>query len=319
MGLPRRRKTRLKLLAMAALSAVMVTSLATATMAWYSVTVNISVTSSTVTIRTPFQYYFYAYEGNGFTITESPEGAAKDSFTSGSGYKTPLELKPLNDIRSYTEVDALRYLGVNQQKENDFITALTTVTGLWPGYKMSFAIKATGLQSDDAPQLKSTAITLGSAEGAHGRYHNDGSGTKPIYMANAITIYAKSAATLAAACTSPADVTPSDWRWSDSTKELPETEDIDFGNAATPGGGSGTDGSVAGEWWYFYTIEFDDTFACHYTFVGSGDGHNNSTEASSNAESTTEKNYYKLDTSAGNSNCFQGLTFSITTMTLQND
>ena len=313
MGLPRRKKTRLKMLMMIASSSIMVASLATATMAWYSVSVNISVSSSTITIRTPFQYYFYAYNENGFSI-KTAAGAAVDTpastdvFTKGNGYKTPT--LDLDDIRNYTEVDALRYLGINSDqqtasnKQTDFVNALTEVSGLWPGYKMSFAIRATGLASDDAPQLKITALDPGEANSASLKRKTTATGNPYVYMAQAIQIYAKSASTFEKATTNPPKINSNDnpigadtnW-WSTS---------IALGEAAAQGGGDGKDDSVVGEWWYFWTIEFSNDTSTFYSL-----------------KSSTETNGVTTETYAkdpdGDSNAYQGLEFKITTMTLQND
>ena len=313
MGLPRRKKTRLKMLMMIASSSIMVASLATATMAWYSVSVNISVSSSTITIRTPFQYYFYAYKENGFSIKTSAGGAvttpaSTDVFTKGNGYKTTTA-SHLYDLAYYTEVDALRYLGIDADQQTAFVDALTEVSGLWPGYKMSFAIKATGLASDDAPRLKITALDPGKAEFDTNndktvdlkRVSSTNTDTdKAIYMAQAIQIYAKSAATFQAATTNTTAINTigADTNWWSTP--------INLGGAATSGGGDGNNGSVSGEWWYFWTIEFSNDDS---TFYG--------TPTFNTTEGVTTETYAK--STSGDSNAYQGLEFKINTMTLQNN
>ena len=176
---------------------------------------------------------------------------------------------------------------------------------------MSFAIKATGLASDDAPRLKITALNPGKAEFDTNddetvdlkRVSSTNTGTdNAIYMAQAIKIYAHSAPTFRAAVEGAEAINENDIGADTNWWSTP----INLGGAATPGGGNGNNGSVSGVWWYFWTIEFSNDASTFYSL-----------SSSTKTDGVTTETYEK--STSGDSNAYQGLEFKINTMTLQND
>ena len=308
MKMPRRKKTRLKMGLMIGISALSIGALAASTMAWYSVTASITVNSSTISIRTALQYHFYAYNGNGFTYQYDETNPI---YLPGSGYSgTPAsgELNPADNAvtTKYTEVNEL----ADYDHREAIKTALTTVSGMWPGYKMSFAIRVDGLQYTDSsnrdePQLKliSANIEKGIANGASYGYIS-GTANKPlrrigaadatnyITMANAMKISAGSGSTLANAVSSSTAAYSANVNYQNYTGDTITSNwygaDRILGTAYPTSNNS--------SWWYFFTVEFSNDNTTYYTYNNAG--------------------YYSASTS-GNSSCYEGLPFGLGTMDLK--
>ena len=307
MYIPRRRKARLKMGLMIAISSLSIGALAASTMAWYSVNTSITVNSSTVSIRTALQYHFYAFNGNGFNV----EGNDPEAWRSGSGYnQSDLAnfslINEVNDVPAdYKEVDELAQYN---NRKDDYITALTKVSGLWPGYKMSFAVRVDGLQEDDNPSLDIVKdnINPGQASGL-GKDKNES--RKPhgedrcIFMAEAIIISGGSGASLSAAVSASSAKNIAFDNSGKSVMWWSKEVDALSGQSAndpriTIGDASGRNG--ASKWWYFFTVEFSNSSNTYY---------------SPNSKSGTIEYYEK--NSEGNSSCYEGLSFALGTMDLK--
>ena len=271
-----------------------IAAMATSTMAWYAAESSITVdpSSSSVTIRTPFQYYLYAYNDNGFDLNGATPAACY-----GTGYSTTTaaNLYTVNgsDVPTYyTEVDQINHT-------SDERGYLTNCHGLWPGYQMSFAIKVTAMStSDDAPKLKITGVT----PGASATKKSTAAGNPFIKLAEAIEIKAGGGATLQAAVGAaaaknytgtkndagdegagdPIAITSNWWDVSESPLVL---------------------GSCSGvaSYWFFYNIKFSNATSTFYSY------------------SSKDASYEYYAKGSGNSSVYEGLTFSIYSMALEND
>ena len=312
MKLPRSKKARRRMFGLIFLYSGIILSLGTSTMAWYSVqaNVNIDVESASITIKTPFQYHFYAFNDNGFDVSDSEP----NNWTPGTGYKTA----PINKLNgtaggnfsdNYTEINEL--VGGQTVSKNGNARALTTVSGLWPGYSMSFAIKAEGLETGtggDHPVLKihkkanaedTAHINPGSGAGkTPGRYVKNTS--TPIYFAEAIQISAWSGATLSSLNDDDLFEIVND----DEENSKPVADNWWSGNGSI-GLGSATNHS--GTYWWVFTVTFVDIDKTWYSFDSNSDG----------------RDYYVKYSGSGstagfNSSCYEGLTFELGEMTLKN-
>lgn len=274
---------------MIGISALTIGALAASTMAWYSVSASITVNSSTVSIRTALQYKFYAYgTGNGTTGNGFVYDKANHTYTAGSGYSgTPSDL---NDISKYKEVDELDdYEYAAQLKD-----ALTRVSGLWPGYKMSFAVKVEGLLTSDTVSLTlfNNRMNANSPASTTKKI-----GDTQISMKKAIKLTAGSGSDLATAISNGnTETTGLSYRNYDNSGQLANWDATDgthvFGTAAPT--------AQITSWWWFFTIEFSDDNWAHY-------------------EKTSTVGDWEIysQSNSGNSNCFQGLTFNLGTMDLK--
>ena len=306
MYIPRRRKARLKMGLMIAISSLSIGALAASTMAWYSVNTSITVNSSTVSIRTALQYHFYAYKDNGFNVN----GNDHTAWRSGSGYKDTTPANRYGALATYyTEVDELAHYQ-NRDARDAYINALTKVAGLWPGYKMSFAVRIDGLQSADQPSLKliSANIKKGIADGSDvigvTRHTVSAESSTYITMADAIMITAGSGDELQAAVQAADrvangyEITPGTNYRNYSVDVVDEntvivdidenwyTQDRILGTAAN---------TPKTSWWYFFTVEFCNDSSTYYI---------------------DHSTYYEKNTS-GNSSCYEGLPFALGTMDLK--
>ena len=307
--------------AMIGLSALLVVAMGTTTMAWYSVQTSISVQSSSVSIRTALQYEFYAFRGNGFTDGLTNYAA----YAPGSGYSSApttigvstYQLNPLdaNVEDHYCKIDALKFIdGTNDGKahQDAYYDALTSVSGLWPGYKMSFAIRIDGLQEGDNPALDiiKANIIPGVADGTAipntnptAYWPNRPTNTDGhVTMAEAITIDAGTGATLSAAVTAATAI--------NHASQVPNTEWWDSGHLAsdgnigtesriTIGNANGRNPQQNTSWWYFFTIGFSNAQGTYYTY-NSGTGY-----------------YGSKGDDGGNSSCYEGLPFKLGVMELK--
>lgn len=308
MAMGRRAKNRLKMFGLIFCCSSVIAALATSTMAWYAAESSITVdpSSSSVTIRTPFQYHLYAYKGNRFPTGNGWTSATYED-DPGSGYVTPnayysLETVTITDgvmaVPGYEEVNALKYYS-NKTQQGKYVAALTNASGIWPSYKLSFAIYVTGLDGKtDQPALTIKTITNeNTAKFDKKRYLYGGETLEtPIYISEAIVIRAGVGATLSEAYGNKAvKDKPSGWSSGD-------TDTLQLGIAA----------AKQTSYWYYYEIEFSDAQSTYYlpcTEKG----------ATRTTPDIVGANYYKPQhDKTGNSSVYEGLTFSITSMTLEN-
>ena len=287
------RKAKASLITSVVIGLLAVCTAGVSTYAWFqanaSATISASESSTSITVTKPDQlvYEYYYYNSN-----------------STNGYKTG---------DSYTAFTGAG--GAFTLISSTTTTAYTSVSNLWPGYKMSFCVKVT---TDKAFKLTlaNSAVTKGVLSSSTGyRYlYTTSTTTDDIDLARAIHIYAD-ISTSNEKATFDNFISGKDTESADLTNKY-EYSKISAGTISLSTGLStliDQESALESTTYYiYYTVEFSNDSTTYYREVDK-DG---VTQYVPKADSTSVKRYFIYDPTNGNSNCYAGLSFSISELVL---
>ena len=282
------RKAKLSLIASIAIGLLAISTAGVSTYAWLNASSNGMMTaksgnSTTITISSSeqFDYRYYYFNDNG-----------------ANGYKTA--------STSYANFDA----AFSEYSETS--ASYSSVSNLWPGYKMSFCIKLT-TSSAFSLTINDSDVTKGTIGGGKHRYlYNSGTTTTEIDLARAMRIYADKT-------TSNSKVTFDNFLSGKDTSSVDLANKYEYSKYADGAFALSTATSTlvsqvaASETTYYiyYTVEFSNSSETYYQEVNGSDGKPVSVPG------TGSIRYFKfVHDSTGNSNVYKGLAFNINTMNI---
>lgn len=295
-------KMKLSLLASMGVSLLAVASASISTFAWFQaqadVTIIASGASTTITVTKGLDYTYYVYKGNFKNFDTSSDLVG---YTTAPASTTGTFLSDFAVISSSS--------GVTPTKASD-------TTNLWPGEKLTYAVKVTGITNNKIKMyLKSYTST--SANGTYKRYIKGETNTI-VDMAMAMDIYtmsstngagyydATSASTKAASFLNKTATDGLTDKFNYPTVTSYENTNPLY---ETTSAGSFSSGTI----YIFFTVMYSNLQKDLYKEETQG-GSSEIEPAGPNTD-----RYFKHYETGGYSNCFQGLTYQINTLELDNN
>lgn len=268
-------KVKLSLISTIGVSLLAVSSAAVSTFAWFQAQAQVNVSASSadpveITVAAPEDCKL-----NTPVLYKSVHNGTK-------GYTGTLTDTTVTNVEHFTVCESF--------------SDLNSVSNLWPGYKMSFAIYCTAV-SKTKGTLTLSSFNAGADENRLDKdYDNDTYLTKYIDFARALNFYTgySTSATFSVGSTDKFAYSSSNVI---TSAELVGSTEIGATAASTA-------------MYFFITIKFDDSDTTYYKEYKEAECTN---EVETTPTSGTR--YFKKHTS-GNSNCYENLTFSMTTLTL---